>query len=497
MKKSILITLLLFITILAYGQEKEIQLNGIDSEIETLIKSYNTVGLSVTITKGNEVVYSKGFGYRNLEKKLPATDSTSFPVASVTKAFTASLLGILESKDSLSLKEKPAAYIPKLRFYNNEMDNLITIEDILSHKSGLGGHNGTLALFAEKNRLKTIEKLKYLKPSGKINDSYIYSNMGYTIAGTIVEQVSGKNWDKNIKEKIFRPLNMNNSFTNYQEMKNQNNYSLGYGLLNGELEEVRYEDYYNASPAGAIKSSSKDLGNWMMTWLNNGYFQEQQVLPKDYVYDATTIHNIIPKKRESYSFLYGAGFGWQMETRNGHYKVFHGGNTSGFTSLVILYPFKKLGITILSNQQNSTLPYIIADVITNRMLNLPKMEITEYPVLVSDIYPYNKETKGLNKEKKTTHKLSEFCGKYSRKGYGTFEVINQNNSLFVVFPTFKFMLEHIHYNRFKLKSIKKISQVINPEFFELNFLINYKGEIHSTEINLETEPVEFIRQISK
>lgn len=230
MKKSALIFFLLLITNLTYGQENENRLNRIDYEIETLLKSYKAVGLSVAIVKNDKVIYSKGFGYRNLEEKLPVTANTVFPIGSATKAFTASLLGILDSQRQISLKEKPSFYIPKLQFYNDKMDDLIKIEDLLSHKSGLGGLDGSLILFPENDNLKTIERLKYLKPNGEINDSWIYSNMGYTIAGTIIEQVTNESWDKNLKTHIFSPLNMENSFTSLKEMQETSNFSFGYGM---------------------------------------------------------------------------------------------------------------------------------------------------------------------------------------------------------------------------------------------------------------------------
>jgi len=498
MKKSTLIFFLFLITNLTYGQENEKQLNGINQEIETLLKSYKAVGLSVAIVKNDKVIYSKGFGYRNLEDELPVTENTAFPIASATKAFTASLLGILESQGKISLKEKPSFYIPKLQFYNDKMDDLIKIEDLLSHKSGLGGLDGTLVLFPENDKRKTIERLRYLKPNGAINDSWIYSNMGYTIVGTVVEQVTNKSWDKNIKSKIFSPLNMNNSFTDLQEMESTNNFSYGYGISNGKTEKVIYEEYYSYSPAGAIKSTSHDMANWMLTWLNKGQFNGKKILPATYLKNATTIHNIRPQDgADSNVYLFGDGFGWRVESFNGHYKVHHGGNTSGFSSQVVMYPNDELGIAVLTNQQNSILPYIIADVITNRMLDLPKTELEKYPVVVNDIYKIDKDFKGISKDKKPTHKLSQYCGKYLNKGYGNFEIVLENKSLFVVFPTFKFRLEHIHYDIFKMKTIKGVSQVINPEFFELNFSTNKNGEISSVKINLQSEPVEFIKQTSE
>ena len=403
------------------------------------------------------------FGYRDLEQQLPVDENTVFPIASCTKAFTASLLGILSSENKISFKDKPSMHIPSLRFYNEKMDQLITIEDLLSHKSGLGGINGTLVLFPENDRMKVIEKLRYILPEGEVKDSYLYSNMAYTLAGTIVEQVTNNSWESNIQKQIFTPLKMNNSFTDLDGVKKTNNFSFGYGLSKGGTQKVLFEKYYDYSPAGGIRSTAKDMANWMLTWLNDGQFRGEQVLPSDFIKYARKLHNNRPNEYEEGVFLQGEGLGWRVESNNGDFKVFHGGNTSGFSSLVLTIPFKGLGITVLSNQQNSILPYIIADIIKNRMLEKPEVAKEDYPVMVTDIYVPGEVKEELNVEKKPTHSLSSFSGLYRNKGYGDIEIKLEDDKLYAICPTYKFFLEHLYYNVFVMTPTEKISH-FDPEF---------------------------------
>lgn len=496
MIKSIFTILLFALVNSVYGQESISRLKGLEQEIKTLMKSYQTVGLSISVVKDNQIVYSEGFGYRDFENKLPVNENTVFPIASCSKTFTASLLGILDAQNKISLKDRPNLHIPKLKFYNSEMDNLITIEDLLSHKSGLGNLDGTLVLFPEEDVLNVLQKLKYIKPEDNTKDSWIYSNMGYTLAGTVVEQVTNKSWEKNLSNTLFTPLNMVNSYTNLASVKKTNNFSYGYGLYSREIKKVLYEEYYNYKPAGGIRSSSRDLANWMIAWLNQGEFNGKQILPQKFVSNATTIHNIRPNKNEKDVFLFGDGLGWRMETSSGKYKVYHGGNTSGFSTLVLTFPFEKLGITVLTNQTNSILPYIIGDIVKNRMLDLQKTDIKDYPVVVNDIYIPSEIKEELNAEKKPTHSLSSFTGKYTDKGYGTVEIKLKDGHLYAIFPTYEFFLEHLHFNIFVMKSETEISQAINNEF-AINFKTNNSGEISSLMIKLQSEPVEFIKQIEK
>lgn len=497
MTKLKIVILLLLTTNLTFGQKTDTRLNGLDTEIENLLKAYNAVGLSIAIVENNKTIYSKGFGFRDLENKLPVTANSIFPIGSITKSFTASLLGILENQNQLSLKDKPSLYIPKLQFYNDKMDNLIAIEDLLSHKSGIGSVDGTYILFPADSRENIIPRLKYLKPNGAIKDSWIYSNLGYVIAGTIIEKTTNESWEKNIQDKIFMPLNMNSSNTSIREMIKTKDYSFGYGISNNQSKKVLFAELNNDKPGGAINSTANDMANWMTTWLNNGTFQTKEILTKNYIQEATSMkaidNGLPPETSDPNVYTFGYGYGWKVNSSNGHYKVHHGGNVSGFSSQLVMYPTDNLGIVVLTNQHNSILPYIVADIVTNRMLKLQRTEWNKYPVKVSEIYTANTDIKGINKEKMPTHSLTDFCGKYLNLGFGTFEIVNENNTLYAVFPDFNFRLEHQYYDIFVLKPTKEIPQIMNPEFY-LNFSLDNEGNISSVKINLQDEPVEFLKQ---
>lgn len=476
---------------LCFSQERNLELKGLENDITILMKQYNAVGLSIAVVKNDTVIYSKGFGYRDLENQLPVTTNTVFPIGSTTKAFTGSLLGILEFQNHVSLKDNPSLYIPNFQFYNDKMNDLITIEDLLSHKSGIGGQGTSEVFFPETDKLIMVQRLKYLKPEGEIKNSFVYSNMGYILAGTIVEQITNKSWETNIQEKIFEPLGMKNSYTTHKEMKKSNNFSLPYGKYKGNTEKVKFEKFYSISPAGAIKSTVNDMSKWIITWLNKGVFNEKQVIPKDYVHKATRLQNIKGDSYEKDAFLLGDGFGWRLRTSYGHYRIDHGGNTFGFSANLVMFPFEKIGIVVLTNQDNSLLPYMISDNITKRLFNL-KPE-PQYPIVVTEIYKPKKGSKGLNKNKMPTHSLNEFCGTYYAKGFGKIEIVKEENKLFAILPTFKFQLEHLNYNSFYLKGTKEFTAVMNPEF-TLQFVDSTKGENSLLKLYSQKEPVEFKKE---
>lgn len=497
MTKRIVLFLLLFLNTVALGQKVDGRLVGVENEIENLMKAYNAVGLSVAVVENNQIIYSKGFGYRDADKKLPVDENTIFPVGSITKSFTSSLIGILENQKLLSVTDKPSLHIPKFQFYSDQMDNQITISDLLSHRSGLGNADGSFVLFPASNRQGLMKKLKYIKPAGKVNDSWIYSNFGYVILGAVTESVSNQTWEKILETKLFKPLKMTSSSSSLDEMFSTNNYSSGYGIQDKKSVKVLYEQLKNDNPGGGINSNVVDLANYMMMWLNKGSFAQSQILSENYIQQATSLkaidNSLPPDENDPSVYTFGYGYGWKVNSFKGHYKVHHGGNISGFSSQMVQFPTDKLGIVVLTNQNNSILPYVLADVFTNRMLKLPRTEWSKYPVKVSEINKTSNNIKAVNADKKPTHNIKDYCGKYTNQGFGTFEILEENNKLFAIFPEFRFQLEHQYHDIFVLKATKEMSQSFNPEFY-LNFILDFEGNISSVKVNLREEPVEFEKQ---
>ena len=174
MKKTKLIPFLFLVfATTAICQNSDIRLLDLDKDIEALISKYNAVGLSVAIVEGDSILYSKGFGYRDKERGLAMNPETLLPIGSATKSFTSTVLGIYEEKGKLSLKDRPAKYISGLEFYNNEMDHLITIEDLLCHRSGMGSFDGSNTFFPTDDPKEFVPRLKHLKPNGEIKNCLI------------------------------------------------------------------------------------------------------------------------------------------------------------------------------------------------------------------------------------------------------------------------------------------------------------------------------------
>ncbi|MBD0259777.1 MAG: serine hydrolase [Cytophagales bacterium] len=479
----------------AVAQKPDERLAGLDQEIESLLKAYNAAGLSVAVVEKNKVLYSKGFGYRDYQKKLPVTPNTAFPIGSATKAFTAALLGMLAEHNKLALTDKPSKHLPGLRFYSDQMNQYVTLGDLLTHASGLGNVDGPAVMFPVNNRKVFLERLPHIKPSSGVRDRWEYSNLGYIIAGAVAESASGTTWEKNIEEKIFIPLGMESSTTSIADLLKGNDFSYGYGLAGKEVRKVLYRGMLDASPAGAVNSTANDLCKWVMAWLNEGKLRDAQVLPSGYVSQATSARVIDngapPPKDDPGTYLFCYGYGWFVASNKGHYRVMHGGNTSGFSTNVAMYPTDDLGIVVLTNQNNSLLPFVLTDLISNRMLNLDRTSWDKYPVKAGQVNHVYRKTAPAGSGKKPEHPLKAFTGTYQNPGYGQFDLILEKGALYAVFPAFRLRLRHLEGNAFQMQATEEVHQDINPEAFSLDFTTGGNGEITGVKIDLQSEPVVF------
>lgn len=195
MKKVTITFLLTFILFSALGmaQDKQItdRLKGFDQYMEKILKDWNAPGIGVGIIYKDKLVFVKGYGYRDYEKKLPITANTLFQIASNTKLFTATAVGFLVDEGKLEWDKPIRNYVPSIKFYNDELNNTVTIRDMLSHRTGISRHD-LIWYKSDFTRKALFEKLKYLEPSQPLRQGFIYNNLMYCASGYIIELLTQK-----------------------------------------------------------------------------------------------------------------------------------------------------------------------------------------------------------------------------------------------------------------------------------------------------------------
>jgi CubicO group peptidase (beta-lactamase class C family) len=490
-------------TLSTQAQDYNKRLKGVDKELNGLLETCKAAGFAVAVVKNDQVLYAKGFGYRDYENKIPADENTLFGIGSCTKAFTASVLGLLREEGELSFEDRPADYIPGFKFYNDEMNQLITIKDMMCHRTGLPRHDWSWYFFPTDSRDSLLKRVEYQEPFTGVRRRWYYNNFMYLAQGVIAEKITGKSWEENIEERFFAPLGMERSNVSIAELLAAENASLGYTVDSDN--KIKKEEYYRVAgmaPAGSINSSVTDMAKWLSVWINNGKHKGEAFLPEYYVQEATGSQMIIsssgPESKHPDLHFGTYGFGWMMSSYKGHYRVEHGGNIDGFSANVAFFPSDSVGIIVLTNQTASSVTSLARNMIADRLLGVEKSDwIEEYIEGQAKVEEATEEVAANEKVKNrvpSAHELQDFIGSYENLGYGVFDVVLRNDSLFAEFPNETFWLRHDGYDIFEPFWVHETGiDTTETGPTRMNFSTGNTGDINAVSMLMEEtlEPIEF------
>lgn len=491
MKNSwlIILTLIAFQSFSQTPSDK--RLAGLDTAFQRALKTWKAPGFAVAVVEKNKVIYARGFGYRDYEKKLPVTPNTLFAIGSCTKAFTASLIGLLQKDGKLDIDKPVHQYLPELNFYSADLTNTVTLRDMMSHRTGLPRHDFSWYLFSTGSRDSLIRRIQYQEPTYPLRRQWQYNNFMFVAQGAVIEKLTDKSWEQNIKEKFLQPLKMTGTVLSIEDMLKSNDAAKGYGVKKDSL--IYRLPYYNisaAAPAGSINSNVTDMSSWLITWINGGKFDGKEILSQSFMQEAISAQTIInggfPTKEKPDLYFATYGFGWVLSSYKGHYRVEHGGNIDGFSASTCFFPTDSIGIVVLSNQDNSSIPSIVRNLIADRLLG--KSYFNWNDDLRSAYVKTSKAAEDADKAKtssqkvgtKPSHPLNDYEGLFSNPGYGTFDIFSRNDSLFARTPTKLIYLKHYHYDLFTpyMLDDERFDTTENSSF-RIQFNTGVNGDIQS------------------
>lgn len=371
----------------------------IDTAFNNNMKKYNIPGAVISIVKDGEIILSKGYGYADLEEKIPVVpDKTLFRIASATKLFTASAAMQMVEEGKVDLNEDVNKYLNSFEI-KNTYNKKITMAHLLTHTSGID--SDVIGDLSEKeSEAKPVSGVlkKRMLPVVREPGQYIqYSNYGMALAACIVEEVSGMNCAKYIDKNIFVPLEM----TNTSFKMNLPELAKGYVSIGETIEPREMKGYFNLYPVGGIISTADDMAKFMMAHLNNGEYNSKRILKKD---TAILMHS---RQAGFDSKIPGTCYGFCEGLRNGLRTIRHPGySPDGFSTEVSLFPDYNIGIFVSVNQgSNNSFPqYFVNDFIDHYY---PSIENNTHKISFSS---------DINKNVEGTYRFGEYTRSTLNKG---------------------------------------------------------------------------------
>jgi CubicO group peptidase (beta-lactamase class C family) len=510
MKKILFISLCLF-SVSGFAQNKKTsdkRFAGLDTAFARVLKDWKAPGFAVAVVEKDKLIYTEGFGFKDWESKSPVTANTQFAIGSCTKAFTTSLIGLLSKDGKVDIDKPVRTYLPALQFYNNDMNNNISLRDMMCHRTGVSRYDYSWYYFPTMSRDTLMQRMQYMEPSEPLRRKWQYNNFMYLLQGLVVEKLTDKSWEDNIREKLFEPLGMTNSNASLAEWLTARDRAVGYGLKHDSIiEKLDYFDISGMAPAGSINSSVTDMAKWLTLWINGGKYAGKEILPASFVNEAISSQMVIagamPALPRPDLFLSNYGFGWMLSSYRGHYRVEHGGNIDGFSASTCFFPSDSIGIVVLCNQNGSNVQGMVRNLIADRLLGL-KYRDWQSQFFSADTAARSKEKEAKasatsNRKRGTSpsHSLKDYTGLYSSAGKETFELILQHDSMYIQLPKEKFFLRHYNYDVFNLWDKKDIAEndTANTGGIKISFQMDESGDIVSASLPLEdvVKPILFLK----
>ena len=364
----------------------------------------NVPGMAIAIVHDDMIVYSRGFGSRNLKKFLPYTPETLNGFGSCTKSLTCLAIMQLYDHGKLDLHDPVSKYIP---FKLGLKDHPISIHHLMSHTSGIP-NLGSAELVIGQNypidlgfppipfsswedfhvHFNQAEEEILFKPG----EHYFYFNGGYTILGQIIEQVSGIKYEEYMRKNILGPLDMNRSGFLESHITKDDNVSIPYEILpdkTGKSVPTPATFPFNQlifAPGGLI-SSVNEMGNYITMTMNGGKFRETYLLDVDKINEMHKMHYIGLFHSVLSAFgKCGYGYGWGLnENFLGKTLIVHGGGITGGASLIGFIKEVKIGFAAIGNATG----FPVHEVYAALAILLGKDPDKDLPFFIRDTH-YNK-----------------------------------------------------------------------------------------------------------
>jgi CubicO group peptidase (beta-lactamase class C family) len=460
-------------------------LKGLDVFIQKMLAEWKVPGAAVAVVTKDSIVLARGYGWRDVEAKLPATADTLFAIGSCSKAFTTTGLAILADEDRLDWDAPVRSYLPSFKLHDPVVSERMIVRDLVSHRSGLPRHD--MVWYSSKfGRQELFDRLQYLEPSRDLRQLYQYNNLMFMAAGCLVEKLAGQAWEEFIARRILEPLGMSHTNFSVEEMSQAKDFARPYAEFKGQVVRIPFHNLAGIGPAGSINSSAADMALWLQLNLNKGKSGTKRIVSEPELNRLQSPQMVISQPLRYDELFYGAyGLGWNINSYRGNLLEAHSGSIDGFEARVALLPRKGFGLAVLANLSDSPLPAIISYQICDRLLGLEPVDWNSRFRQEQTRAREKKEAAKIEEEKarrpgnQPSHRLEEYAGFFIHPGYGTIVIHRDSQSLKGRLNEIPFLLTHYHYDIFRALN----------EALDFGYLISFrtglKGDIESLAVELE------------
>ncbi|MDD5652932.1 MAG: serine hydrolase [Candidatus Omnitrophica bacterium] len=425
--------------------------DDLEQYLQKGMKEWEIPGMAIGIVQGDQVVYTKGFGVKEAGAVSAVSSETIFQIGSTSKAFTAAIAAMLQDEGKFNWEDPVIKYLSDFVMYDPWVTREIEVWELMAQHSGLPGYSADLLSICGFDRNQIIKAIRYIKPISSFRTKYAYQNNMFLAMAALEEKLSGKSWEDNIKERIFKPLGMSDSTLDLASFRQAKDVSFIHMKAKDKIVAVpmdwKYMNWvYTYAPAGGINSNIKDMVKWLKFQINAGAINGKQLISKKNMEFLHSPKTIIDEKISGHSAYYAQA--WLYMENEPYPVIWHNGGTSGSKTMIAFVPQEKIGIVILSNLITG-FPEDVAFRFFNNYFGKPlKDNITEMK---------EKEKKERDEELAKIPKapqqmcpslpLEQYSGEYQNNVYGKISVSQNNGNLSIFIGPLKAELKLTHWDK--------------------------------------------------
>ncbi|MBA3318767.1 MAG: serine hydrolase [Gemmatimonadales bacterium] len=419
-----------------------------DAYVRRVMQTFTVPGLSVAIVKDGKVVLAKGYGLRRMGQPAPVDQRTRFGIASNTKLFTATALALLVEDGKLEWDAPVIRYLPWFAMHDPYVTRELSVRDLLVHRSGLGLGAGDLLWWppSSYDRREIARRLRFIPPATSFRSAYAYDNVLYTVAGEVIEAISGQVWEDFVRTRILRQVGMKDSDVLHSAADDTGNVAGTHAEVDGTVRPVAPFLSDNTNPAGGIMSGAADMAQWMMVQLDSG-----KVAGGGRVFSSATTTQLwrevtptpigspphgLPHLRPH---LGGYALGINVRDYRGRTLLQHTGGLPGYLSKVAMIPELRLGVAVLTNQESGAAFESVVYQVLDHYLGA---KAPDYPAAYTRLVEQNRAELRTMEEKASAARdstsrpslpLARYAGIYRDAWYGDVTIAVEGKGLVIRF----------------------------------------------------------------
>jgi beta-lactamase class C len=329
-----------------------------ETQLDLAMRTGEFVGLSVAVVEGGRITFIKSYGETAVGSDDPVTTDTVFRFASVSKSFSAALVGQLVEEGRLSWSDPVTQFEPNFRLKTTSATNAVTIEDLASHRVGLPSHAYDDLIEYGRSFDVVVEQLRRADLVCQPGQCYQYQNVAFSLLAPVIESVEGMSFDQAMNERIFHALGMETASIGLDALTESESWARGHARRRVSSPWYSFTpnaNYYRVAPAGGLNGSVEDLALWVRAQM--GY--NPDVIDDHLREDLQTSRVRTPGERAKNRWLRSRlrdadyALGWRIYDYAGERMIMHSGGVSGYRALVTFLPEHDVAMVALWNSSNS------------------------------------------------------------------------------------------------------------------------------------------------